>query len=94
MKKLSILLTLLVLTAALLTGCRNPNVQPTELPPTQGATMAPTTMPTTMPTTVPTTVPPTEMTGATDEGNSMENGGNGGTTEDTAGARSRMPGMK
>ena len=91
MKKFSILLTLLVLTAALLAGCRNPNVQPTELPPTQGATMAPTTAPTTMPTTMPTTVPPTEMPDATDEGGTTETGG---TTDDTAGARGRMPGMK
>ena len=94
MKKYSILLTLLVLTLALLTGCRNPNVQPTELPPTQGATMAPTTAPTTMPTTVPTTVPPTEMTDATDDSIATENGGNNSTTEDTAGTRSRMPGVK
>ena len=92
MKKFSILLTLLILTTALLTGCRNPNVKPTELPPTQGATMAPTTAPTTMPTTVPTTVPPTEMTDATDDSNVTENGGN--STEGTVGTRSRMPGVK
>ena len=94
MRKFSILLTLLVLTAALLTGCRNPNVQPTELPPTQGATMAPTTAPTTMPTTVPTTVPPTQMPEVTGDSNTTENGSNRDATEDTAGTRSRMPGMK
>ena len=91
MKKISILLTLLVLTAALLTGCRNPNVQPTELPPTQGATMAPTTMPTTIPTTVPTTVPTTAAPDATDDSIATENDG---ATDDTAASRSRMPGMK
>ena len=94
MRKFSILLTLLVLTAALLTGCRNPNIQPTELPPTQGATMAPTTAPTTMPTTVPTTVPPTEMTAATDDANATGNGTDSAATEDTAASRSRMPDMK
>ena len=89
MKKFSILLTILVLTAALLTGCRNPNIKPTELPPPQGATMAPTTMPTTMPTTVPTTVPPTVVTDATDDSNATDD-----TTDETAANRSRMPGMK
>lgn len=89
MKKYGILFTILVLTAALLTGCRNPNTAPTELPPTVGPTIMPTTEAITMPTTMPTTLPTTEA--ATD---GTENGGTNGTgaesaaTEDTGNARS------
>ena len=94
MKKYSILIALLVLTMALLTGCRRPGATPTELPPTQGATLMPTTEATTMPTTVPTTMPATEMpTGATGEGTApaeTENGPNTGATNESTNSRNRM----
>ena len=73
MKKYGILISVLVLTAALMTGCRRPDVPPTELPSTQGATMMPTTEPTTAPTTLPTTEAPTDMTGDA-TGGADENG--------------------
>ena len=60
MKKYSILIAVLVLTTALLAGCRRPGAAPTELPPTQGPTLMPTTVPTSAPTTMPTTLPTTE----------------------------------
>ena len=91
MKKYGILIASLVLTAALLTGCRNPNIKPTELPPTQGATMAPTTTPTTLPTTVPTTEMPTETTNAAETGpveSSVPE------VTDNARSRTRTSGMK
>ena len=37
MKKYSILIAVLVLTAAFLTGCRRPGATPTELPPHSGS---------------------------------------------------------
>ena len=82
MKKYGILVLVLVLTATVLAGCRNPDIKPTELPPTQGATMAPTTAPTTMPTTVPTTIPETDAGSASDATGDMsgENGSSGATT--------------
>ena len=63
MKKYSILTLVLVLTAVLLTGCRNPNknAAPTTVPTTH-ATTAPTTMPHTEPATVPHTEPATHAT--------------------------------
>lgn len=98
MKKYSILIALLVLTTALLAGCRRPGAAPTELPPTQGATLMPTTEQTTAPTTIPTTQPSTEMpTGATGEGTSpteTENGPNTGATNETANSRSGMSNTK
>ena len=96
MKKYSILLTVLVLTAALLTGCRRPGDAPTELPSTQGATLMPTTEATTMPTTAPTTMPATEMpTGATGESaNPSESEDGSGTGTANATTDSRMTGGK
>ena len=98
MKKYGILITVLVLTAALMCGCRRPVVEPTELPSTQGATLMPTTEPTTMPTTTPTTVVPTETSGDA-AGNETgvagtENGINSDTTDATSGVRSLMPGTR
>lgn len=95
MKKYSILIALLVLTTALLTGCRRPGATPTELPPTQGATMMPTTEATTMPTTAPTTMPATEMpTGDAANPSETENGSGTGATDDATGSRSSMTGAK
>ena len=98
MKKYSILIALLVLTMALLAGCRRPGATPTELPPTQGATLMPTTEATTMPTTVPTTQPATEMptgdTGESTDPSETENGPNTGATNDSANSRNRMTGSK
>ena len=98
MKKYSILIALLVLTMALLTGCRRPGATPTELPPPQGATLMPTTAPTTMPTTVPTTLPATEMpTDGTGEGSApteTEHGSGTGATDATSNSRSHMNGAK
>ena len=93
MKKYSILIAVLVLTAALLAGCRRPGAAPTELPPTQGATLMPTTAPTTVPTTMPTTLPTAEspMETATD-GTDMENSTGTGATDAAPG--SRMIGAK
>ena len=91
MKKYGILILVLVLTATVLTGCRNPDIKPTELPPTQGATMAPTTVPTTIPTTVPTTVPDTETGIGTDA--TGDTGIDSTATEGNS-PRGRMPGMK
>ena len=88
MKKCSILFTILVLTAALLTGCRNPNTAPTELPPTVGPTIMPSTAPTTMPTTMPTTLPTTEATmDSTENGSTDGAGAESGATEDTGNAQ-------
>ena len=98
MKKYSILVALLVLTTALLTGCRRPGATPTELPPTQGATLMPTTEATTMPTTAHTTMPATEMpTGSAGVGTDpteTENASNTGATNETTNSRSRMTGGK
>ena len=55
MKKYSLLILVLVLTALLITGCRRKNTLPT----------TPSTMPTTMPTTTPTTAPTVPTTQAT-----------------------------
>ncbi len=86
MKKYGILITVLVLTAVLLTGCRGSNNAPTELPPTTGATL-PTTMPTTMPTTAPTVAPTTEA--PMDATANTETGAaGGGMTDGTDSARS------
>lgn len=93
MKKYGILVLVLVLTATVLAGCRNPDIKPTELPPTQGATMAPTTVPTTLPTTVPTTVPETD-TAVPDVTGDMGIDGNGTTATEGNVSRGRMPGMK
>lgn len=62
MKKLTIVLTVLVLTAAMATGCgcRNSKPMPTTMPTV--ATTVPTTLPTTAPTTMPTTEPTTMPT--------------------------------
>lgn len=93
MKKYGILITLLVLTATLLAGCRRPGPEPTELPSTQGATLIPTTAPTTVPTTMPTTEAPTEtMTGATGDAET-ETGMGDNSTDATGANRSRMPGI-
>lgn len=93
MKKYAILITLLVLTATLLAGCRRPGSEPTELPSTQGATLMPTTAPTTAPTTLPATEAPTEtMDGATDNAET-ETGMAGDATDETSANRSRMPGI-
>jgi hypothetical protein len=89
MKKYGIFAAVLVLTLALLTGCRKSNAAPTELPPTTGATIVPTTAPTTIPTTIPTTVPPTDMTE-----DFVPTEHETGATDSTIGARSRMPGVK
>lgn len=93
MKKYGILFTVLVLTATLLTGCRRPNTEPTELPPTVGPTVMPTTVPTTVPPTVaPTTEAPMNTTGGTETGTTEDNGT--GVTDATDNARSRrVPGM-
>lgn len=93
MKKYGILFTVLVLTAALLTGCRQPNTAPTELPPTVGPTVMPTTEPTTIPTTVaPTTEAPVDATSNTETGAAESNGTD--ATDTTDNARSgRIPGM-
>lgn len=81
MKKYSILALALVLTAALLTGCRRPMAEPTTVP-TTPATIAPTTMPSTVPETVPATSNHTEETRATDHASEPTNHTNGaeGTT--------------
>lgn len=89
MKKYGILITTLVLAATMLTGCRNRNVAPTELPPTQGATLAPTTAPTTMPTTMPATMPATDATRDMTGSAATENGANSDTTDATAEGRAR-----
>lgn len=65
MKRSVIIILTLVLTAAVSSGCRRKNMQPTTpatVRPTTEATTAPTTAATTAPTTMPTTVPtaPTE----------------------------------
>ncbi len=68
MKKILSVAFVLVLTVAVLAGCRSNKPEPTTVPtsaPTR-ATTAPTTAPTTMPTTAPTTQPTqpsTDMTG-------------------------------
>ena len=92
MKKYGIFAAVVVLTLALMTGCRNPNIKPTELPPTTGAVIMPTTEATTMPSSAPTTVPPADTTDTT--GDATEGGETGSATDDTAGARNRIPGMK
>lgn len=91
MKKYSILIALLVLTVSLMTGCRRPGSQPTELPPTQAPTLMPTTAPTTMPTTIPTTEAPTEAAG---DATGSEETENGSATDVTTGERSQMAGSK
>lgn len=70
MKKYSILAVILVLTATVLAGCRNPsnNMAPTTVPTTH-ATTTPTTAATTMPATTNSTHA-TEHTGATENHNS------------------------
>lgn len=95
MKKYSILVALLVLTTALMTGCRRRGATPTELPPTQGATLMPTTEVTTIPTTLPTTTPVTEVpTGEGTNPSETENGSNTGATNETTASRSRMNGIQ
>lgn len=86
MKKYGILISVLVLTATLLAGCRRPDPNPTELPSTQGATIMPTTAPTTMPTVAPTTESAMDSTGDTETGIP-----DNGATDATNSARSRMP---
>ena len=93
MKKYGILITLLVLTATLLAGCRRPSPEPSELPSTQGATLIPTTEATTIPTTMPTTEAPTETMEGTTGGAETETGMAGDGTEETSANRSRMPGI-
>lgn len=95
MKKYTILILSLVLTASLFTGCRSkkPDMTPTSLP-----TVAPTTMPTTAPTTAP-TVP---STAATTEPKETIDHGNGPrddmesteTTGPESRSRSVMPNVK
>ena len=95
MKKYSILVALLVLTVALLTGCRRSSAKPTELPPTQGATLMPTTEPTTIPTTLPTTAPSTAVpTGENINPGETETGNSTGATNETTANRSRMGGIQ
>ena len=89
MKKYGILITTLMLAATMLTGCRNRNVTPTELPPTQGATLAPTTAPATMPTTMPTTMPETDATQDMTGSEGTENGGSSDATGATTEGRAR-----
>ena len=93
MKKYGILIALLVLTATLLAGCRRPSPMPTELPPTQGATLIPTTEATTIPTTLPMTEAPIETMDGTLDGMETETGMAGDGTEPTGANRSRMPGV-
>ena len=93
MKKYGILITLMVLTATLLAGCRRPAAAPTELPPTQGATLIPTTEATTVPTTMPMTEAPTETMDTATGDAETETGMAGEGTEATAPNRSRMPGV-
>ena len=97
MKKFCTIAFVLVLTVAVLAGCRSnapAATSATTVPPTR-ATTAPTTAPTTMPTTAPTTQatqPSTDMTGpdmggmipGTDDTIDPTNGAN----QDTTGARS------
>ena len=100
MKTITILVTILVLTALLTTGCGCRNSKPLDTMPSE-STSAPTTMPTTEATTVPTTeattMPTMESTDATiDNGNGPlstdETGSTNGADEN---ARSRrIPGMK
>ena len=61
MKKITLLLLALSLTAALVTGCGCRNSKPMNTAPTTMPTTAPTTLPTTAPTTMP-TVDPTRDT--------------------------------
>ena len=70
MKKYTVLILSLVLTASLFTGCRSrkPNMTPTSMP-TTAPTTQPTTAPTTAPTTMPTTAPTTEPKETIDHGN-------------------------
>jgi len=100
MKVLTMLVTVLVLTAMLMTGCGCRNSKPLDTMPSENTTEAttrPTTEATTAPTTAPTTMPTTESTEAT-----IDNGNGPLPTDDAAGteatgdaARSRrMPGMK
>lgn len=64
MKKFYSIALVLVLTVAMLAGCRSTKPVVTTAPtlPSTRPTTAPTTAPTTMPTTAPTTQPTTEMT--------------------------------
>lgn len=93
MKKYTVLILSLVLTAGLFTGCRSrkPDMTPTSLPttvPTTQATTAPTTAPTTMPTTA-----PTETKETIDHGNGPRDEVD--TTESTAAeSRGAMPRVK
>lgn len=96
MKKYSLIAAVLVLTATVLAGCRNPNgnVAPSTMPATQ-ATTVPTTHATTMPSTN-----ATEQSNATEHTGTTENHNNATTvpgehsTEGTNGtgeARARAP---
>lgn len=101
MKKYAILAAMLVLTAAVLAGCRNPNTDPT-VAPTQSVTLptiAPTTPHTSQPT-IPATQEPTigeggtmpsDATGSTGEGGASGEGANGASGAE---GRSRGPGMR
>ena len=94
MKKFLSIAFVLVLTVAVLAGCRSNKPAPTTVPtaPPTRATTAPTTAPTTLPTTAPTTQPTqpsTDMTGpsmgdmipGTDDTIDPTNGANHDTTD-------------
>ena len=100
MKIYTMLVSVLVLTAMLMTGCGCRNNKPLDTMPsenTTAATTAPTTEATTAPTTAPTTMPTTEATDATiDNGNGplpTDNAAENDTVGDNARGR-RMPGME
>lgn len=100
MKKYAICAAMLVLTAAVLAGCRNPNMDPTTEP-TQTVTLptiAPTTPHTSQPTT-PATEEPTIGEGGTMPSDATAGIGETGAVEGETGnagtqGRSRTPGMR
>lgn len=95
MKKYAILAAMLVLTAAVLAGCRNPNTDATQAP-TQSVTLptiAPTTPHTSQPTT-PATEEPTIGEGGTMPSDATGGTGESGTPDTGAEGRSRGHGMR
>ncbi len=99
MKIFTMFISVLVLTAMLMTGCGCRNSKPLDTMPSE-STSAPTTMPTTeattAPTTAPTTMPTTDSTDATvDNGNGpLPTDGMNGTDSTGNNARNhRIPGM-
>ena len=92
MKKFTMLFLVLVLAAAVFTGCGCRNSQPMNTTvPTTMPTTAPTTMPTTVPTTEATTVPTTMATEPSTEA-TIEDGNGPISTEETNADARMIPG--